>query len=58
LHLALDVRFARGMAWDRGVDHEAAVFGVLGERASEDGVVAVGLRDRRLKTPTRPPGPR
>jgi len=34
------------MARDRRVDHEAAMLRVLGERATEDRVVAIGLRDR------------
>jgi hypothetical protein len=49
LHVALDHGLSRGVASHGGVDDEAPVRGVLGEGALEDGVVAVGLRDRRLE---------
>jgi hypothetical protein len=49
LHLAFDVGFARRMADDGGIDHEAAVRGVFLERALEDGIVPIGLRDGGAK---------
>jgi len=46
---ALDVGFALGVAGHGGIDHEAAMAGVLGEGALEDRVATVRLRDRGLE---------
>jgi hypothetical protein len=46
--LALDVRLPLRMVDRGGIDDEASVLGVVVEGPLEDGIVAVGLRDRAL----------
>ena len=54
--VALDGGLALGVAGEGGVDHEAAVAGVLGEGALEEGLVAVGLGDGGFEVVQDDPG--
>lgn len=46
---ALDHRLAGRVTSDRGIDHKAAIVGVLGEDTLEDRIVSVGLRHGGLE---------